>query len=71
MPKRFLEHGKFRMLEVLKQPDKLGKILDHKDWEILESMEFPLVKHMFYKHVPQEEIRKLEKVKFKLDNRSK
>ena len=67
MLQRTLEHGHFRMLEVLKHPSKLGKILDKKDWEILESMKYHQIKHLFYTHVTQEEIRELEKIKFKLD----
>jgi hypothetical protein len=31
-------------------------------------MGLPQIKHLFYKHVSVEEIRELEKLKFKLDN---
>ena len=66
--KRFLDHGHYRMLEVLKHPSKLGNVLDQRDWEILEGMGLPQIKHLFYKHVPEEKIRELESLKFKLDN---
>ncbi len=66
--KRFIEHGRYRMLEVLKHPSVLGDKLDHKDWVGLENTGLPLIKHLFYKHISNEQERELEKLKFKLDN---
>jgi hypothetical protein len=66
--KRYVEHGHYRMLEVLKHPSKLGNVLDQQDWAILEKMGLPQIKHLFYKHVSVEEIKELEKLKFRLDN---
>ncbi len=66
--KRFIEHGRYRMLEVLKHPSVLGDKLDHRDWEILERMGLPQIKHLFYKNITNEQIRELENLKFKLDN---
>ena len=65
---RTLEHGKFRMLEVLKHPSRLGETLDKKDWVLLEELSFQQIKRIFYKNISDKEIKELEKIKFKLEN---
>jgi hypothetical protein len=68
MSKRFLEHGKWRMIEVLKHPSILGDKMPTKFWPMIERMEFQSVKDFYYEHVTEEEIKKLERIKFKLDH---
>ncbi len=66
--KRFLEHGQYRMVEVLKHPSVLGEKMPPKFWGMLEEMGFQNVKDFFYEHVTEDKIRELEKLKFRLDN---
>ena len=66
--KRFIEHGRHRMVEVLKHPSILGEKMPPPFWKMLEGMEFQNVKDFFYEHVTEEKIRELEGIKFRLDN---
>jgi hypothetical protein len=66
--KRFLEHGRYRMMEILKHPSVLGETMPPKFWKMLEDSDIQNVKDFFYEHITEDKIRELESLKFKLDN---
>ncbi|NIU85140.1 MAG: hypothetical protein GWN31_14925 [Candidatus Thorarchaeota archaeon] len=62
----FLEHGKYRMLDVLRHEKKLGGMVEGSDMEIFEALPYHHVKRLFYKHVDEEELKFLESINFDL-----